>query len=732
MVHTPSVAVFIAQIVVLLAAGRLIGELLQRVGQPSVTGQILAGVVLGPSVLGALAPGLWHSLFPAAPEQKAMLDGVSQLGILLLLLMTGMETDLTVFRNARRPAVYVSVCGIVVPFACGCALGALLPASMLPTSGHRLVSALFLGTALSISSVKIVALVIRDLGFLRRTVGQVILASSILDDTIGWVIVSITLGLALYGTVDAAALARTVLGTALFLALSFTIGRRLVFRLVRWSNDVLTSEMATVTTILIIAGLMALLTNALGVHFVLGAFVAGILLGQSPLLTKHVDAPLRGLIVALFMPVFFAVAGLSINLTALTQPRFLWLTLALIVLASIGKFVGAFVGGRAGGLTYAESFAVGCGVNARGSTEVIVASIGLQLKVLSLDLFTAIVAMAVVTTMAMPPMLRWAFRRLPMGRKEQARLEHEEFESRAFLPQLERLLVAVDSSPGGKLASRLAGLLAGGRGIPTTVMHVDSSPPKPQRHSASPAEESTAVLKAAAASSGERAPPAPNLDVRTRAAGQEAAHEAIAAERHKGFGLLVIGREPAAANGGFSPEIGAAVAGSSGAFAITIARGAHRNAPDAGALHTLVAVSGTRVARHSAEVAIALAHASRGTVTALHVDSRGRARALPWRRRFGSALAPRSSATAAMNEIVELGEHYGVEVRGRIFTEGAIDSVLLRELANASHNLLVIGVSQRPGEQLFLGDLAAQMLTRATCSLLFVCGDAAPAPATPR
>jgi Kef-type K+ transport system membrane component KefB/nucleotide-binding universal stress UspA family protein len=601
---------------------------------------------------------------------------------------------------------------------------------MLPTSGQRLVSALFLGTALSISSVKIVALVIRDLGFLRRSVGQVILASSILDDTIGWVIVSITLGLALYGTVDAAALARTVLGTALFLVLSFTLGRRLVFRLVRWSNEMLTGEMATVTTILIIAGLMALLTNAIGVHFVLGAFVAGILLGQSPLLIKRADAPLRGLIVALFMPVFFAVAGLSINLAALTQARFLWLTLGLIVLASVGKFVGAFVGGRAGGLTYAESFAVGCGVNARGSTEVIVASIGLQLKVLSLDLFTAIVAMAVVTTMAMPPMLRWAFRRLPIGREEQARLEREEFESRAFLPQLERLLVAVDSSPSGKLASRLAGLLAGGRGIPTTVMHVNSSPP--QRRSASPAEESTAVLKAAAASSSEQAAPAPTLDVRTRAAGQEAAHEAIVAEGHKGFGLLVVGREPASVNGGFSPELGAAVADSSGAFAIAIARGAHRNAPDAGALHALVAVSGTRVARHGAEVAVALAHASRGSVTALLVDRRGRTSALPWRRRVGSALSPRSSATAAMNEIVELGEHYGVEVRARILTEGAIDAAILRELANARHNLLVIGVSQRPGEQLFMGNLAAQMLSQASCSLLLVCGETAPVSAVAR
>ena len=127
MAHGASVAVFIAQLVVLLTVGRLAGELMQRVGQPAVTGQILAGVLLGPSVLGALAPQLWHGLFPSVAQQQAMLDAVSQLGILLLLLLTGMETDLSVFREARRPAVAVSLSGIIVPFLCGCQLGALLP-----------------------------------------------------------------------------------------------------------------------------------------------------------------------------------------------------------------------------------------------------------------------------------------------------------------------------------------------------------------------------------------------------------------------------------------------------------------------------------------------------------------------------------------------------------------------------------------------------------------------------
>jgi Kef-type K+ transport system membrane component KefB len=326
MAHGASVAVFIAQLVVLLTAGRLAGELMQRLGQPAVTGQILAGALLGPSVLGSLAPQLWHVLFPAVAQQQAMLDAVSQLGILLLLLLTGMETDLSVFRDARRPAVAVSVSGIVVPFACGCLLGALLPDAMLPHPQQRLITTLFLGTALSISSVKIVALAVRELGFLRRTVGQVIIAAAILDDTIGWIVMSITFGLALRGALDLAGAAQSVLGTALFLVISLTFGRRLVFGILRWSNDALASEMANITTILVITGLLALLTNALGVHFVLGAFVAGVLLGQSPMLTRQLGAQLRGLIIGLFMPVFFTLVGLTIDVAALAQPRFLWPT----------------------------------------------------------------------------------------------------------------------------------------------------------------------------------------------------------------------------------------------------------------------------------------------------------------------------------------------------------------------------------------------------------------------
>jgi Kef-type K+ transport system membrane component KefB/nucleotide-binding universal stress UspA family protein len=737
MAHGASVAVFIAQLVVLLGCGRLGGELMQRLGQPAVTGQIIAGVLLGPSVLGALAPQLWHGLFPAVAQQQAMLDAVSQLGILLLLLITGIETDLSVFRDARRPAVAVSLSGIIVPFLCGCLLGALLPDGMLPQPQRRLITTLFLGTALSISSVKIVALVVRELGFLRRTVGQVIVAAAILDDTIGWIVMSVTFGLALHGALDLAGVAHSVLGAALFLALSLAFGRRLVFSVLRWSNDTLTSEMANITTILVITGLLALLTNALGVHFVLGAFIAGVLLGQSPMLTRQLGAQLRGLIIGLFMPVFFTLVGLAIDLHALAQPRFLWLTLGLIALASIGKFLGAFVGGRFGGLTPAESFAVGCGMNARGSTEVIVASIGLQLGALDLHWFTAIVAMAVVTTMAMPPMLRWAFSRLPMRAAERARLEREDFEARAFLPRVERLLVAVDDSPSGHFASHLAGLLAAARRTPTTVLHLDpvrAGADGGARH----AERSGALVEAAAAAGAEASaasgvpPPGSatdSVDVTMRTGTSDSAQSAVAAEAHKGYGLLLIGCEPAAVGNGFARQITQTAHGFPGPFAIAIARGQQRRSA-AAPLHVLVTVSGTRVSRQGAEVAIALAHASRGSVTALYV---GASRSL-WGMHFGDPLAPRGYADAVVREIIEMGEHYGIDVRGEIRQSGSVRNAVLRELARRPHELLVMGVSPRPGDQLFLGEMAAEMLVRASTSLLFVCAEPVPgaaAEATP-
>jgi Kef-type K+ transport system membrane component KefB/nucleotide-binding universal stress UspA family protein len=719
--HAPSEIIFLAQIIALLACGRLLGEAMQRLGQPAVMGQLIAGIVLGPSVFGAIAPELQHVLFPKLPEQKAMIDAVAQLGILMLLLLTGMETDIGLVRQTRRAAIAVSVAGISVPFVCGFALGEFLPAAMLPKPEARLITALFLGTALSISSVKVVAAAIRDMNFMRRTVGHVILAAAIIDDTIGWILLAVILGIAGQGRIEALPLAETIVGTAAFLILSLTLGRRLVFRLIRWANDSFVSDMPVITTILVVMGIMALVTEAIGVHAILGAFVAGILVGQSPILTRHIDEQLRGLIIALFMPVFFGLAGLSADVAALARPDLLLFTVALIVIASVGKFGGAFVGGAFAGFSIAESLALGCGMNARGSTEVVVASIGLSLGALNQELFTSILAMAVVTTMAMPPMLRWRLGSLPLNPEEEARVEREAFEARGFITNMERLLVAVDDSPTGRFASRLIGLLTGVRRIPTTIVPVEPEEPGRRRAGRPPAvAERLKRLATATADAvepdgdGPESEPEP-VDILTRPR-DEPAEEAVEREARKGYDLLVIGVEPHADEAVFDPRVTRIADGFEGPFAMAIARAGHRR-PEAGrALDILVPVTGTKHSRNGAEIALMLARADHGSVTALYA----RSAAGSWRRRLGASWATGEDEAAILREIVEMGDRLGVPVKTATRTRAAAADAILSQLRRARHNLVVMGVSRRPGATLFFGETSAAVLAESPRSILFV------------
>jgi Kef-type K+ transport system membrane component KefB/nucleotide-binding universal stress UspA family protein len=716
-----SAAIFLSQIVVLLVVGRLLGELLSRWGQPPVMGQLLAGIVLGRSILGHLLPAAELTLFPHSPPQQAMLAAVAQIGVLLLLLLTGMETDLSVMRSSGRAALYVSLAGIALPFGFGVLAIELLPGSMLLRPDERLLLALFIGTALAVSSVKIVAVLVRELGFVRRTVGQIMLGAAIMDDALGWIFVSVLLGLAQHGGIDVGGVLRKVLGTLAFLALSITVGRRLVFHVIRWTNDNFVSELPVITAILVIMGAMALATQVIGVQTVLGAFVAGILIGESPILTRHIEEQLRGLIIALFMPVFFGLAGLTTDIAALGRPNMLLLTGGLIVVASVGKFSGAFLGGRLAGLTGAESLAVGCGMNARGSTEVIIASLGLSMGLLDEGLFTAIVVMALVTTLAMPPMLRWALRRLPMQPAEAARLEREALEAQGFLAGVERLLLAADASPSGQLASRLAGLIAGLRQIPATALHFERSVAPGN----AAAERTTAVIREAAESGGAENSESQPLDLTLRVETPQPDADPIRSENRKGYGLLLIGREPGARGAQFDPSIAQSAAGFSGPFAVVLAREAHRSAGLRAPLNILVPVTGTNVSRRGAELAVALAHGSRGSVTALHIAARA---VRPLRERLGGLFGRQEEVDESANnpitdEIVQLARAYSVNVRSAVRSHRDAETAILREIGAGRHDLLVMGVSQRPGEALNLGEVASVLLERAECSLVFLAAE---------
>jgi Kef-type K+ transport system membrane component KefB/nucleotide-binding universal stress UspA family protein len=722
-----AVTIFIAEVALMLLVGRLLGELLQRVGQPAVMGQLIAGVVLGPSVLGALSPALQHSIFPNTPEQKKMIDALSQFGVLMLLLLTGMETDLALVNRMKRTAIFTSLSGIILPFTCGFLLGEYLPDAMLPDPAKRLATALFLATALSISSVKIVAMVIMEVGFLRRNVGQIILASAILDDTIGWIIIAIIGGLAGQGTVNISGVGMSAFGTAVFLVFSFTLGRRGVAYVIRWTNDNLTIEFAVITAILVLMCAAALVTDFIGVHTVLGAFVVGILVGQSPILTGHIEEQLRGLIVALFMPVFFATAGLSIDLSVLKSAYFLELALGLVIIASFGKVVGCYVGGRLGGLGNKESTALAIGMNARGSTEVIVATVGLSMGVLTRDIFTLIVVMAITTTMFTPPLLRWALTRIPPTGEEKKRLAREEAEAKDFVPSVERLLIGVDKSANGELASTLAGYFVGTRKVLATVVELGTNGHRSNRALGIHDTDTGEIVKASAEfaarqvedeKEGNGETTSGLLTQQKASEKQSEPEEVILGEAKKGFDMLFLGVEHALEDGAgtFSAQVAKILQGFEGVTGVVIARGDYPREASEGSFDILVPATGTDYSRRGAEVAVAIAKACKCGVTALHVSRPPDETAL-LRHRSRS-----DSDKALLEEIRALGEREGVKVKPIALSRPGREKAILRRVQRRKHNLVVLGVKARPatGDRLFVGQSTAALVEHLPCSVLIV------------
>ncbi len=714
--HT--IAIFAAELILLLFFGRMLGEVMARIGQPAIFGQLLAGVVLGPSVFGALLPELRHVIFPGTPALKSMIDAISQIGILLLLLLTGMETNLSLVNRKRRAVISTSVFGIAVPFVCGVLLAYAMPNDVMPNPTARLVTALFLGTALSISSVKIVAMVLIEVGAIRRDLGQLILATAILDDTIAWIIIAVIAGIAAHGAVSPGNIAASVVATSIFLGLSLTVGRRLVARIIRWSNDSLITEVPVITAILLIMLVMALSTELIGVHTALGAFVAGVLVGQSPILTKHIERELRGFIIAFFSPVFFAVAGLGMDLRTLVDPTLLLLTLAVIVVASFGKFLGALAGGRLGGLTTPESLALATGLNARGSTEVIIASIGLALGALNNQLYTMIVAMAMVTTMAMPPTLRWMLARVPMRDDEAKRLEKENAQEQDSVPKMERALVYVDASANGALAASLAGMFAANGQILTTVMQRAEVSGAPNAAAFAPqivADAATLAVSQQPPTAANEPAPAQQMPVDDLVHAKLSRTEnAVEKETAKGYSIVFVGLEQPISKTAqrFEDQLQHLVETYTGPIAIML-NGVRPADATSSPLNILVPTGGTPDARLATEIALSLARACNGSLTVLHVfDPREDTDVLRGRaRRQGMSI---------LIDARRLGKRSGITVEAVTMTNSSPEAAIRRATQSANYDLVVIGTSLRQGNTKFLGPRSAALVRAIRAPILLI------------
>ncbi|NRQ31700.1 cation:proton antiporter [Nonomuraea sp. NN258] len=398
---------FLLQLGALLAVALLLGRAAVALRMPAVVGELAAGLVLGP--LG------W--LFPPDPAQFHLVDAVAQVGVLLLVGVTGAHLDLRLIRRQGTTIARLSAFGLVIPLAMGVAAGLMLPVSIRGPADAT-VFALFLGVAMCVSAIPVIAKTLHDMNLLHRNVGQLTLTAGMIDDAFGWLMLSVVSGMATFG-VRAGSVAASVAALAGVLLVAVVAGRPLV-RATFWLTGRYQDSSPTIIATVVIVLLSAAGTHVLGMEPVLGAFVAGLLISAAAPDPARL-APLRTVVLGLLAPLYFATVGLRMDLAALMRPEVLWVAVVMVSVAFAGKFLGAFLGAWTSRMNRWEALALGAGMNARGVIQVIVATVGLRLGVLTVEMYTIIILVAMITSVLAPPILRLAMARVEQTAEEKNR-----------------------------------------------------------------------------------------------------------------------------------------------------------------------------------------------------------------------------------------------------------------------------------------------------------------------
>lgn len=397
--------VLLMQIGALLILATGFGQLALRLRFPAVAGELLAGVVVGPSLLGNVAPDFSRWLLPRDPEQMHLIGAISQLGVLLLVGITGAHIDLGLLRRKRVAIGWVSMGSVLFPLALGVGLGFLLPASVMGEGADRTTFALFIGVAIAVSALPVIAKTLMDMGLLHRNVGQVIVGAAAVSDVLGWMLLSVVSAMAT-ASFRLIVVAESVGYLLIVLAVTVFLARPLIGRVLRPIESSAESTERGMAACVVLIVLSAAGTHALNMEPILGAFLCGTVIGSLGRNRRRLLEALRPFVMAVLAPLFLATAGLQVDLSALKDLSVLAAGLITLVVAVGGKLVGGYVGARMGKLDHNASLAIGAGLNARGVVEIVLASVGLSIGVLNTASYTIVVLVAVVTSVMAPPLLR--------------------------------------------------------------------------------------------------------------------------------------------------------------------------------------------------------------------------------------------------------------------------------------------------------------------------------------
>jgi Kef-type K+ transport system membrane component KefB/mannitol/fructose-specific phosphotransferase system IIA component (Ntr-type) len=397
------VTTFLLSISIMLFFAKLLGEIFVKLNQSAVIGEILAGIILGPTLLGTLFPDLFSWLFPAEGNLKTALDGITILAVVVLLLLSGIEIDLAMVFRLRSSTVLTSLIGLLVLFVL--VFGVVYFTHFLPdlNTDNQLISALIIGIAIAISSFPVIAKLMIDLNMFRTETGSVIISSAMLNDLIGWILFAVVIGIAGSGGYNLSVL-QIIIFVPLFIIIVLLLGRKISNKMIPVIQDRFSYPGGILNFIMIIGFLSAALTELAGVHAVVGAFIAGIAVGDSVHLKEKTRNIIQQFITNIFAPLFFVSVGLRVNLIHSFD---LQTVVILLILLFIGKGAGSTLGASLSGLEKDDAVSVGFGMSSGSVMGVIISLIALQYELITTGLFTALITTALISSVAGVPLMKY-------------------------------------------------------------------------------------------------------------------------------------------------------------------------------------------------------------------------------------------------------------------------------------------------------------------------------------
>lgn len=695
-----AVLLLFVEIALLLFTSLVCGQIMVRLGQPAIIGQIAAGLLLGQSCFGLLFPDLSAQLFPRDGSQSKLIEVISWLGVSFLLMLTGMETDTAMLKRLGKPALYIAIIGVVGPLLVGALLSLLLPDRLICDPHNKLPFAVFVGTIFAASSVPVVAKVLMDMKMIRLELGQLIMAASLSHDLLTCLLLAVIVVLAGSGQDDGGnPILKATVGTICFLLATY-FGRPLIFSALRWINDHISSRDGLTTSMIVFLLISAAITQSLGVHIVLGAFAAGLILSQAPVINHKVVGPLETVTMAFTAPIFFASAGLNVNLTSLLDPELGNITILLSILALASKLISCKAAGKLSGLGLWESLAIGVGANAKGSMGLILAMLGYSLEIITLDMFAIVIFISLFSTAVAAPLMKFTMAKVSISDEEKERMRREERQSRTILSTIRRVLWPTTGKGRNSFISSLLNSIGHKQVIETTVLYVQES----TRPDESPFKKIAGLIDKK------------TVGLLKRKVISENTIDAIVEEANRGYDLLIMSTElpQADADYVFGPLVDEVILRTPSRVLVVYE-------PDVTTTRTikkvLVPVSGSELSVAAAEFGISLAKSLNAKVTGLSIVEGGSEGLYSEETQSGQKIEANISS-----EIETTLKELAVAL------DVAFDSILVQTTSHPAEaavltaqqhdiDLIVLGAEPKFGKELFLGHTINFLLRNAPCAV---------------